>query len=169
MVRFAGSRTASALLLVAGVVVGDGRLSAQEMQRATLSDAAALLPAPALPAPVLQAPTLSPRLKLDVSRSRARRPGALVPLYVSFSALQVLDTHSTWRALNHGAVEANPLVRGVAGSRIGMLSLKAAGTTGIIYASEKMWKRNKAASIALMFAANSAMGWVVQNNYRAVR
>jgi hypothetical protein len=169
MVRLAGSRTASALLLVAGVVVGDGRLSAQEIQRATLSDAAALLPAPALPAPVLQGPALAPRVRLDVTRSRERRPAALVPLYVSFSTLQVLDTHSTWRALNRGAVEANPLVRGVAGSRIGMLSLKAAGTAGIIYASEKMWKKNKAASIALMFAANSAMGWVVQNNYRAVR
>jgi hypothetical protein len=164
MVRFACSRTASALLLVAGVVVADGRISAQEIERATPADAAAILPAP-----LLQAPTLSPRVTSDVGRSRERRPGTLVPLYVSFSTLQVLDAHSTWRALDGGAVEANPLVRGIAGSRVGMLSLKAVGTAGIIFASEKMWKRNKAAAIALMIAGNSAMGWVVQNNYRAVR
>ena len=169
MVRFAGSRAASALLLVCGVVVAHGgRLSAQEIQRATLADAVVMLPAPALAVPALQTPAL-PRITPEAAGSRARRPGALVPLYVSFATMQVLDTHSTWRALNGGAVEANPLVRGVAQSRIGMLSLKAAGTAGILYASEKMWKKNKAGSIALMIAANSAMGWVVQHNYRVVR
>jgi hypothetical protein len=170
MMRFAGSRAASALLLAGGLVVAHGgRLSAQEIQRATLADAVVMLPAPTLAAPVLQTPALPPRITSEAAGSRARRPGALVPLYVSFSTMQVLDTHSTWRALNGGAVEANPLVRGVAQSRIGMLSLKAAGTAGILYASEKMWKKNKAGSIALMIAANSAMGWVVQHNYRVVR
>jgi len=164
MVRFACARTAAALVLVAGVVVADGRLSAQEIERATPGDSVAMLPAP-----LLQAPTLSPRVASELGRSHERRPGPLVPLYVSFSALQVLDVHSTWRALEGGAVEANPLVRGVAGNRIGMLSLKVVGTTGIIFASEKMWKKNKAAAIAFMIAGNSAMAWVVQNNYRAVR
>lgn len=157
MVGFAWSRIASALLIV--VAVAGAPLSAQEIERPTPSNAAAVAPAPTLP----------PRLTPDNGRSRERRPGALVPLYVSFSTLQVLDTHSTWRALDRGGVEANPIMRGIVRNRIGLLGLKAAGTAGIIYATEQMWKRNKPASIIFMIAANSAMGWVVQNNYRAVR
>jgi hypothetical protein len=61
------------------------------------------------------------------------------------------------------------VLRGVVGNQAGLVALKAAGTAGIIYASEKMWKRNRTASIIFMVAANSAMAWVVQNNYRAVR
>jgi hypothetical protein len=100
---------------------------------------------------------------------RNRRPGALVPLYVSFGALQVLDLHSTARALDHGAVEANPVVRPFASNQFGMVALKAAGTTGVIFASEQMWKKNKVAAVAFMVAANSAMTWVVQHNYRVVQ
>jgi hypothetical protein len=47
--------------------------------------------------------------------------------------------------------------------------VKAAGTTGLIIASEKIWKRNKVAAIALMVASNAAMAWVVQRNYASVR
>jgi hypothetical protein len=98
-----------------------------------------------------------------------RRPAALIPLYVSFGALQVLDTHSTSRAISRGAVEANPVMKGFAGNEAGMLAVKAAGTAGVIYVSEKMWKKNKAAAVIFMIATNSAMAWVVQNNYRAGR
>jgi hypothetical protein len=98
-----------------------------------------------------------------------RRPGALVPLYVSFGTLQVLDAHSTARALKNGAVEANPALRGIAGNQAALLAVKAAGTTGLIFASEKIWKRNKAAAIALMVGSNAAMAWVVHRNYAAVR
>lgn len=158
MVRFACSRLTLVLLIC--VVGSAARLSAQELERVTLGDgAAATLVPPAPPSPIA----------LDTSRARERRPDALVPLYVSFGALQLLDTHSTWRALDRGAVEANPALRGIAGNPIGLVGLKAAGTAGLIYASEKMWKKNKTASIIFMIAANSAMAWVVQNNYRAVR
>jgi hypothetical protein len=97
---------------------------------------------------------------------RDRRPGALVPLYVSFSVLQVLDIHSTSGALGRGAVEANPIVRPFAGNQLGMVAVKAAGTAGVILASEQMWKKNKAAAVAFMLLSNGAMTWVVQHNYR---
>ena len=100
---------------------------------------------------------------------RDRRPGALVPLYVSFGALQVLDLHSTAGGLGRGAVEANPIVRPFVDSQFGMVALKAAGTAGVILASEQMWKKNKAAAIVFMVASNSAMTWVVQHNYRIAR
>jgi hypothetical protein len=110
-----------------------------------------------------------PNVSATARTSRNRRPASLVPLYVSFGALQVLDAHSTSRALGRGAVEANPLMKPFAGSGAGLLAVKAAGTAGVIYASEKMWKKNKVAAVVFMVAANSAMAWVVQNNYRAVR
>ena len=100
--------------------------------------------------------------------AKARRPKVLVPLYASFASLQVLDVHSTTRAINRGAVEMNPLMKGIAGSPAGMLAVKAGATTGLVYAGERLWKRNKTAAILFMIAANSAMGWVVQHNYRAV-
>ena len=99
----------------------------------------------------------------------SRRPRALMPLYVSFASLQVLDTHATKTALDRGAVEANPVMRGFTGSAAGMLAVKAAGTAGVVWASERMWRRNKAAAVVFLVAANSAMGWVVQHNYRAAR
>jgi hypothetical protein len=100
---------------------------------------------------------------------RMARPTALVPLYVSFASLQALDAYTTTRALDRGAVEANPLMRGIVGSPVGMLAVKAGGTAGLVWASERMWKRNKTAAIVFLLAANSAMTWVVQHNYRAVR
>ena len=164
MVRYAWLRIACVLLICAAGSAG--RLSAQELERATLGDGA--VPPLAAPTP-LAAPALSSANAAEVARAHERRPDPLVPLYVSFSALQVLDIHSTWRAVDRGAVEANPVLRGVVGNQVGLVALKAAGTAGLIYASEKMWKRNRAASIIFMVAANSAMAWVVQNNYRAVQ
>jgi uncharacterized protein DUF5658 len=164
MVRFACLRIAFVLLICAAGSAG--RLSAQELERATLGDGAV---APLAEATPLAAPAPSSPNTAEIGRARERRPDALVPLYVSFSAFQVLDTHSTWRALDRGAVEVNPVLKGVVGNQVGLVALKAAGTAGLIYASEKMWKRNRTASIIFMVAANSAMAWVVQNNYRAVR
>ena len=163
MVRFACLRMAFVLLICAAGSAA--RLSAQELEFATLGDGAVPPVAEATP---LAAPAPS-RNTAELGRAPQRRPDALVPLYVSFSALQVLDIHSTTRALDRGAVEANPVLRGVVGNQAGLVALKAVGTAGIIYASEKMWKRNRTASIIFMVAANSAMAWVVQHNYRAVR
>ena len=181
MVRTVCFRIAFAVVICA--VGSAGRLSAQEPERATPDDgavAALAVPAPSAPPARLAAQTSlaeptqlsapAPSLPKAAERGPAQhRPDSLVPLYVSFGALQVLDTHSTWRALDHGAVEANPMLKGVVGNQAGLIALKAAGTAGVIFASEKMWKRNRTASIVFMVAANSAMAWVVQNNYRAVR
>jgi len=164
MVRFACFRIAFVLLICAAGSAG--RLSAQELERTTLGDGAVAPVAEATPSAALAPSSAN---TADVGRPRERRPDALVPLYVSFSGLQVLDIHSTTRAIDRGAVEANPVLRGVVGNQAGLVALKAAGTAGIIYASEKMWKRNRTASIIFMVASNSAMAWVVQHNYRAVR
>jgi hypothetical protein len=100
---------------------------------------------------------------------QAGRPAALMPLYASFVTLQVLDVHSTSYALARGAVEANPAMQGVVGNQVGFAAMKAAGTAGIIFAAERIRKKNRAAAVGLMIASNSAMAWVVQHNYRTAR
>jgi hypothetical protein len=119
-------------------------------------------------APV-QGRVLPPPEAISVSRAPEQRPKSLLPLYASFATLQVLDFHSTRYALDRGAAEGNPLLKGVATNDVGLLALKAAGTAGVIFASERMWTKNKTAAVLFMIASNSAMAWVVQHNYRVVR
>jgi hypothetical protein len=153
MVRFAMLRIAAALLITCISAAG---VSAQEAPAPTLREAVA---ASALP-------LLGGEQSPAVARSTPGRPGTLVPLYVSFGVLQVLDSHSTTRALERGAVEANPVMKGVAGNQTAMLAVKGAGTAGVVYVTEKMWKKNRAAAVIFMVATNSAMAWVVQRNYQ---
>lgn len=131
------------------------RYALESLPLAAAADGSASAPAESASAPAV--------------RPHEGRPPTLVPLYVTFGTLQVLDVHSTSRAIGQGAAEANPLMKGIAGNEAGLLALKAAGTAGVILASEKMWKRNRKAAVVFMIAANSAMAWVVQHNYRAVR
>jgi uncharacterized protein DUF5658 len=137
----------------------------------------------AIAAPVAaqsQGPPLDARLALvDVATPepvplpppppRPKRPSALVPLYVSFASLEALDIHSTTRALDRGATEANPVMKGISGNTWALTAVKAAGAAGVIYAGEKMWKKNKTAAVIFMVAANAGMAWVVHHNYRVAR
>ena len=158
MARFARPSLA-AVVLFAGLALAS-RADAQSVG-ALPPDAAVDAAAPAFlmsPLPVLSQPSTA-----------VRRPAGLVPLYISFAGLQLVDAHSTSRALGHGAVEANPLMKGFAGNPASLIAVKAAGAAVAIYASEQMWKTNRTAAIVFMIATNSAMAWVVQHNYRAVR
>ena len=150
MVRFAGLPFVAAVLVV---LVGVPTRSQAQEPLTTDSDVVN----------AVQVPTQK------AVRSTEKRPAALLPLYVSFATLQVLDIHSTRYGLEHGAVEGNPVMKGVTGTTTGMAAVKAAGTAGVIFISEKLRTRNKAAAIALMAASNSMMIWVVQHNYRALR
>jgi len=156
MMRFAGLPCA---VLSIGLLVGMPARAAAQEQIAISGDAIA---------DAARAVHVSPDAS-TAARSAERRPPALVPLYASFVTLQILDIHSTHYALEHGAIEANPAVKGFAGNTVGIAAVKAAGTAGVIFISEKLRTKNKAAAIGLMIASNSAMTWVVQHNYRAVR
>jgi hypothetical protein len=103
----------------------------------------------------------------DIPGQTANR--ALVPLYVSFAALQALDVHSTMRALDGGAVEGNPLMRGVAQQPAALIGVKAAGAASTMWLAHKMSKRNKIGAVVVMAAVNSAYAMVVAHNYRATR
>lgn len=99
----------------------------------------------------------------------ARRSPLLMPLYVSFAALQVLDIQSTQSALKAGGVEGNPVMSGVVGSPLAMAALKVGATAGIILLSEKVRKRNPVAAVVMMVTLNSAYAMVVSNNIAIAR
>src|SRR5688572_7327970 len=161
MHRFVSVRHVPALLL-ALFVHGAGTASAQESPshpvvlappQSLLPPLIAAGPEPAtavlpLAPSALRAAMLPPAAaagELDVTAAasnvypRKKRPAAMIGLYASFAALQAFDAHSTARALDRGAVEANPLMRGIAGNTGGMLAIKAAGTAGVVYAGERLW------------------------------
>jgi len=95
------------------------------------------------------------------------RPKALPPLYFSFAALQVADIHTTIRALDNGAVEANPLLKGIADSPVKLGLVKVAGTAALFTASEALWRKGKKkTAIVLMIAGNVGMTAVVYRNYQ---
>jgi uncharacterized protein DUF5658 len=96
---------------------------------------------------------------------RAERPAILIPLYTSFVTLQALDIHSTLRAPQFGGREANPIVGGMLGSPAAFVAAKIGMTAGIYLVSERLWKRNKAASIATMIALDSVYAGIVAHNY----
>jgi len=160
MIRCAHPTIGAAVCL--GVLGLTSPLAAQDVSSPLLRDASEATATQLAVAP--PQPTV-----IVTSPPREHRPAPLVPLYLSFGALQMLDIHSTSGALDRGAVEANPFMKGLAGSPAGMMAIKAAGTTGVVYASEKMWKKNRMAAVIFMVATNSAMAWVVNHNYRAAR
>jgi hypothetical protein len=94
-----------------------------------------------------------------------QRPALLMPLYVSFAGLQVLDTVSTQAALRSGGAEANPLLGSIAGSPAALLSTKAAVTGAMIFASERLWKQNRVAAVVTMIGINSAYAMIAAHNY----
>jgi hypothetical protein len=132
-----------------------------------------MLPGPAVDVD-LRAASTAPPLPLAVSAaspqpggypSAAGRPSILTPLYIGFAALQAIDVHSTFRALNHGGRESNPIVARMIDAPAGLVALKAGTSAGIILVSEKLWKRNRAAAVITMLVLNAAYAGVVTHNY----
>lgn len=89
-------------------------------------------------------------------------------MYASFAGLQALDAHSTMRALQNGGVEANPLLRDLAGRPAAIVALKAGVTASTILVAEKLRRKNRLAAWAFMASLNSFYAVVVVHNYRAI-
>jgi hypothetical protein len=90
----------------------------------------------------------------------------LVALQATTLATQALDVHSTLKALDAGAVEANPVMSGVVKNKAALIGVKAAMGAGLMYATHRMAKRNKVAAIVTAAAVNSAYLFVAHHNYK---
>ena len=94
----------------------------------------------------------------------------MLPLYSGFVGLQVLDVHSTARAIRAGAVEKNAMMSGLAGRPAALVLMKAGMAGGMIYLVDaKVRKRSRGVAIATMIGADAAYALIVAHNYRAVR
>jgi hypothetical protein len=103
-------------------------------------------------------------------QSRARRPGALVPMYTGLIGLQGYDTYSTLAALKRGGVEANPLMRGIVGRPAVLIAVKGATTLLTIYTAERLWRQDrKVAAVAVMVASNGMLAVVAAHNASVLR
>jgi hypothetical protein len=112
------------------------------------------------------APIVMSAAALPAAPEIRRRPAALVPLYLTFGSLQVLDAHSTLAATAAGGSEQNPIVRPLVSTPAALVGVKAATATATIFVSEKLWRRHRGAALALMIAANAGYAAVVLHNYR---
>jgi hypothetical protein len=136
------SRALCSLAVTVGVSVAvSGPAAAQAREPASLLQAITIAAADLDMAPAAQAPARVPAQRPFPAPAPNERPVALVPLYGSFALLQVMDAHSTIRAVRAGAVERNPLMAPLASNPGGMLAVKAATTAGTIAVAEKLWRR----------------------------
>ena len=111
-------------------------------------------------------PVVKPSVKID---SHAAAKFGMGAVYASTALMHILDVDSTMKAINRGAVEANPLMSGVVNNRIAFFATKAAIAAGSIYATSRIARHNKVGAIITSVALNSAYAMVVRNNYMNAR
>jgi hypothetical protein len=151
---------------LAGVVLFSSPSAAQEVEETLPSIRTAVS------APIVQRPSLAAIPPCDPCdpRNTVERPRPLLPLYASLGVLQALDVHSTSRGLAGGGREANPVMEPIVGNRAAFVAVKAATTAGVVWASERLWrKQNRKAAIVLTTLTNIGLAAVVAHNYRAAR
>ena len=120
------------------------------------------------PGPAQTSPQPQTTTRIDLSDLRGRAPGRpamLLPLYITFATLQMLDAHSTSTALQNGAIEVNPLMATIAGNTGALYATKIATAAATVFIGEQLWRKNRLAAIVTMLAVNSAYAMVVHHNY----
>ena len=126
---------------------------------------------PAVTAPVLTVETPPAQVTLTAPRSESpfAGPGLRRSLIVSFSALQLLDAHSTTKALRSGGREANPAMAGLASNRTVLFAVKAGTAAATAYFAERLSKNHPKKAIVLMAVLNGTYAAIVAHNYRVAR
>lgn len=154
---------ASTLCLVNVLFVGTTSTFAQEPVgiRAAMIDAARALPS-------AQGAQMAAGSTVGVERSSGRPSFLMQSLYATTIVVQGLDAHSTFRAIDAGGKEGNPLVGSLAERRPAFLALKGAISTATIYAARDLSKRHKVAAVLTLIGINSAYAALIANNYRVV-
>ena len=162
------SRRFAAALVVAFVSaapISIGTAYAQSSATASIADAIAVASTAQFAADqsVAAMPRVNPRT--DVKWTTP----VLASLQAAMVATQMLDAHSTLRALDAGGVEGNPMMGGLVKNRAAFLGVKAAMGASLVYATQKMGQRNKVAAIAVAAAVNSAFAMIASHNYKVAR
>jgi hypothetical protein len=154
VVGFVGASSAPVRAQQQGLVTADAIASAQ-------SDA--VLRSEQSAAPQVAAPRTRPYFRVE------KRPVWTVPMHVVTATMQGLDAHSTFRAFDVGAVEANPLVSSFAHHRPAFAAFKVGVAAGIIYATDRLAKRHPIRALIASTAINSAYAMIAARNYQVAR
>jgi hypothetical protein len=93
----------------------------------------------------------------------------LISLQATTIVTQMLDVHSTMKAVNAGGVEGNPIMGGLVNNKAAFLTVKAGVAAGVIYITHRVARDNKMAAIAASAAINSAFLMVARHNYRVAQ
>ncbi len=92
--------------------------------------------------------------------------GGLVPLFVSYAALQALDVHSTLTVINRGGFERNPVIAPLVNHWAAFVAYKVGLTTAAFFLTNRLSKRNRVTAYVLLGVMNSAYAIVIAHNYR---
>ena len=161
------SRVLLSLSATCGVSLGlTSPSAAQAREPVTLVQAVTVAAADFGAPPAATRAARVPAARPAASPAPAELPRVLLPLYVSFGLLQVVDAHSTLRAVRGGAVERNPLMAPLSSNPGGMFAVKGATAAGMVVLAEKLRRRHPATAVAVMVAINAAYAAIVAANYR---
>ena len=103
----------------------------------------------------------------EKARAEVRRfPRSLiVSLYAGLAATQALDVHSTLRAIDSGAQEANAMMRWATANPARFIGVKAATTTGTMLILERLRRTHPKPALFLLAGLSSASAVIAAHNY----
>ena len=161
----------AALIVVAGPATADAQISSTRPYASLFviagADAIAILPE----RETLRRAIEQAEVPVSADAGSHREPkfvgGALTAMYGGLVTLQALDAHSTFRALDAGLDEANPLMRWASSHPVAFVSAKAAATAGTVYVVERIRKKHPKRAIVFIAAINATYAFVVAHNYKA--
>jgi len=154
---------ASLVLLAAAPLRAQGH---ELVPTAAIADAIVAIETKAPVPPAGRAPLTTTAARSLTPAAEPRRPSLLVPLYITFGALQAMDAHSTMQALGHGAREQNPIVEPFGRNGAALFAIKSATTVGTIVLAEKLRQRHPVKAMVMMTVVNVAYAAIVAANYR---
>ena len=89
--------------------------------------------------------------------------------YAVTAVVQGLDAHSTFKALNAGAVETNPLLTPLANNRRAFIALKVAIAAALIYEGHGTSKQHKIRAVLILAAIDGAYIALARHNDQVAR
>lgn len=101
-------------------------------------------------------------------KGQGRTPGRLAynSLEVSYIALNVLDGITTYKVIDAGGKELNPIMKPFIGVRGEFIAVKTLSTFGILAINRAIRKDHPKAAFISLAVLNVGMGYVVNHNYQ---
>lgn len=105
-------------------------------------------------------------LILVVVSVTAQRKIVYNSLEVAYIGLNVLDVVSTYKIIDRGGYEANPLMAKFVDNKVAFIGVKAISTTAFLGACRIIKKDKPKLAFALLLAGNVGYGFLINHNYQ---